>query len=106
VFRTNEGTKLLATRDSDVAFECDDVDRTYHTGWSVLVIGHAEQIHDLAEIARLAQLPLGPWTQGPTAIWMRLPPRTITGRRIPLHGSTSPLSAPHARIPDVGHLTA
>jgi uncharacterized protein len=90
VFRTNEGNKILAAREHDVAFECDDIDRTYHTGWSVLVTGRAEQVLDPTEIARFTQLPLTPWSQGPKPIWMRVAPRTITGRRIPLHGDTTP----------------
>jgi hypothetical protein len=113
VFRTNQGTKLLAARESDVAFECDDIDRTYHTGWSVLVTGRAEQVHDPTEIARLAQLPLGSWSQGPKPIWMRLAPRTITGRRIPLAAQVPNRPAPQHHPTDrptqssagVGHRT-
>ena len=87
VLRTDEGTKLDGARSAPVAFECDDVDRMYHTGWSVLITGNAEEVNDPAEIARLGQLPLGPWSPGPKPVWLRIRPRTITGRRIPLHGS-------------------
>jgi len=87
VFRTDEGTKLYAARNGPVAFECDDIDPTYHTGWSVLISGDAEEVQDAQEIARLERLPLGPWCDGPKPVWLRIRPHVITGRRIPLHGS-------------------
>jgi nitroimidazol reductase NimA-like FMN-containing flavoprotein (pyridoxamine 5'-phosphate oxidase superfamily) len=86
VFRTDEGTKLHAARNGPVAFECDGVDSVYHTGWSVLGTGKAEEIVNAAELARLARLPLGPWGPGPKSTWVRIRPRTLTGRRIPPHG--------------------
>jgi hypothetical protein len=87
VLRTDEGTKLRGARSGWVAFECDGFDATYHTGWSVLISGEAEEVHDPCEIARLEALPLGPWCEGPKPVWLRIRPRVITGRRIPLHGS-------------------
>jgi len=86
VFRTDEGTKLHAARNGRVAFECDGVDSTYHTGWSVLGTGKAEEVVNAAELARLARLPLGPWCPGPKSTWVRIRPRMLTGRRIPPHG--------------------
>jgi nitroimidazol reductase NimA-like FMN-containing flavoprotein (pyridoxamine 5'-phosphate oxidase superfamily) len=88
VFRTDEGTKLHAARNGPVAFECDGVDSAYHTGWSVLGSGNAEEVVNEAELARLARLPLGPWCPGPKSTWVRIRPRTLTGRRIPPHGHT------------------
>lgn len=87
VLRTGEGTKLEGARSAPVAFECDEIDRVYHTGWSVLFSGDAEEVLDPAEIRRLERLPVGPWCEGPKPVWLRIRPRTITGRRIPLHGS-------------------
>jgi hypothetical protein len=87
VLRTDAGTKLLGARSAWVAFECDAVDPMYHTGWSVVISGDAEEVVDPTEIARLKTLPLGPWCEGPKAVWLRIRPRVITGRRIPLHGS-------------------
>jgi uncharacterized protein len=87
VLRTGAGTKLDAARGGWVALECDDIDRTYHTGWSVLMTGEAEEVRDPSEIARLEQLPIGPWCEGPKPVWLRIRPRAITGRRIPPHGS-------------------
>ena len=88
VFRTDEGTKLHAARNGPVAFECDGVDGVYHTGWSVLGTGNAEEVVNAAELARLARLPLGPWCPGPKSTWVRIRPRMLTGRRIPRHGHT------------------
>jgi hypothetical protein len=85
VLRTDEGTKLYGARNSPVAFECDGIDRMYHTGWSVLVLGTAEEVRDPHEVAHLEQLPLSPWCPGPKATWLRIRGGTITGRRIPLH---------------------
>jgi nitroimidazol reductase NimA-like FMN-containing flavoprotein (pyridoxamine 5'-phosphate oxidase superfamily) len=87
VFRSDAGTKLYGARRGQIAFECDGVDNTYHTGWSVLAAGIAEEVDNAAELARLARLPLGPWCPGPKSTWLRLRPQMLTGRRIPLHGS-------------------
>src|SRR3954470_21448650 len=37
VLRTDRGTKLYGRRHGPVAFECEGIDSTYHTGWSVLI---------------------------------------------------------------------
>ena len=89
VLRTGEGTKLHGARGSWVAFECDGADRMYHTGWSVLITGRAEEIRDPAGIARLERLPLGPWCPGPKPVWLRIRSRELSGRRIGRHGATS-----------------
>jgi uncharacterized protein len=86
VLRTDEGTKLSATRHGFVSFECDGVDVMYHTGWSVIITGWAEEVRQPEEVARLEKLPLGPWCPGPKPVWLRIKPTTITGRRIPPHG--------------------
>ena len=87
VFRTDEGTKLFAVRDGFIAFECDDIDRTYHTGWSVIITGHAEEVREPSEVKRLEHLPLAPWCHVPKPVWLRIRPHTITGRRIPPPGA-------------------
>ncbi len=86
VMRVDEGTKLHAARNGPVAFECDGTDRVYHTGWSVLASGDAEAVTGAAELARLERVPLGTWAPGPKPIWLRIAPKTLTGRRIPPHG--------------------
>jgi uncharacterized protein len=91
VFRTDRGTKLHGARHGPVAFECDGIDRQYHTGWSVLVLGMAEEVREPLEIERLQRLPLGPWLPGPKPVWLRLRIRSVSGRRIPPHGPVSPV---------------
>ncbi len=71
VLRTDEGTKLYAARNGPVAFECDGIDRVYHTGWSVLMLGDAEEIRTPLEVARLERLPLAPWSSTPKPTWLR-----------------------------------
>jgi uncharacterized protein len=93
VFRTDRGTKLHAAVGHAVAFEIDGFDRLYHEGWSVVVIGIAQEVTDGAEIARLATLPLGPWAPGEHAHWVRIRTGAITGRRITRgHATVSPAS--------------
>lgn len=88
VFRTDDGTKLHgAVPDHEVAFEIDDMDPLYHTGWSVLAVGIGREVADEAEIERLGHVHLGLWTPGPKSHWVRIHPHAITGRRIPIrHG--------------------
>jgi nitroimidazol reductase NimA-like FMN-containing flavoprotein (pyridoxamine 5'-phosphate oxidase superfamily) len=88
VFRNDPGTKVYAARNKSVAFECDGTDAEDHTGWSVLVTGEAVQVRDPADRDRLGRLPLGSWCPGPKAVWLRIHPKTLTGRRIPRPGQT------------------
>jgi nitroimidazol reductase NimA-like FMN-containing flavoprotein (pyridoxamine 5'-phosphate oxidase superfamily) len=88
VLRTDFGTKLHGARNGPVVFECDGIDRGYHTGWSVLVHGVAEEVVEPLEVARLERLPLRAWLPGPKPIWLRLRSTTISGRRIPPPGTT------------------
>lgn len=91
VFRTDAGTKLdVAVRGEFVAFEIDDADADYHTGWSVLLTGVAEEIIDLEELRRTRALPLRPWAPGAKAHFLRITPVTVSGRRIPPPGHDIP----------------
>jgi nitroimidazol reductase NimA-like FMN-containing flavoprotein (pyridoxamine 5'-phosphate oxidase superfamily) len=84
VFCTASGTKLDAvTGGADVAFEVDDSSPLHHSGWSVLVRGHAEVITDPGELTRLRHGPLRPWAKGARANWVRITLEEISGRRIP-----------------------
>lgn len=88
VFRTDVGTKLRGALRGLVAFECDGVDPVYHTGWSVLVNGPAEEVHNRAEIAELERVPLGTWSPGSKPVWIRIHTPTVSGRRIPMPGTS------------------
>jgi nitroimidazol reductase NimA-like FMN-containing flavoprotein (pyridoxamine 5'-phosphate oxidase superfamily) len=86
VFRTDFGTKLYGARHGPVAFECDGTDDPrYHTAWSVLATGDASEVHNSADLEHLNELPLVLWSPGPKSIWLRIQPRTLTGRRILPH---------------------
>jgi hypothetical protein len=89
VLRTDRGTKLYGARNGPVAFECDGIDSTYHTGWSVLIHATADEVRNPIEVARLERLPLGPWCPGPKPTWLRIPAATISGRRIPMPGRSN-----------------
>jgi nitroimidazol reductase NimA-like FMN-containing flavoprotein (pyridoxamine 5'-phosphate oxidase superfamily) len=89
VLRTAAGTKLHAARNGPVAFECDGIDGAYHTGWSVLALGDAEEVMHPSEIGRLERLPLTPWCDAAKPVWLRIRPKSLTGRRIPPHGRVS-----------------
>ncbi|MFA1542687.1 pyridoxamine 5'-phosphate oxidase family protein [Actinomadura monticuli] len=86
VFSTAPGAKLDAIRGGrPLTFEADDLEPALRTAWSVLITGHAEIVTDPGEIERLRQLPLTPWIRSPKDVLIRLAPRHISGRRIPLH---------------------
>jgi nitroimidazol reductase NimA-like FMN-containing flavoprotein (pyridoxamine 5'-phosphate oxidase superfamily) len=83
ILRTSLGSAFPATADDTVvAFEADDFDTTHRTGWSVTVVGHAHIVHDPTEAARLARLPLRPWTPAPRDHFIQISCRHITGHRI------------------------
>jgi nitroimidazol reductase NimA-like FMN-containing flavoprotein (pyridoxamine 5'-phosphate oxidase superfamily) len=86
VFRSAEGAKftalLMAGR---AAFEVDGIDPATETGWSVIIIGVAEQVTNTAEIHRLESLGLRPWAAGDKPHWIRLRANVVSGRRITAH---------------------
>ena len=86
VFRTDRGSKLSAAERQDhVAFEADDYDLRTRTGWSVLLKGRAEVVHEDSEIQRLSHLGLYPWiTAVDRPFWIRIRPTSVTGRHTPL----------------------
>ncbi|WP_061290307.1 pyridoxamine 5'-phosphate oxidase family protein [Herbidospora cretacea] len=82
VVRTAIGSRLAAaTRDAVVAFEIDDIDSRTGSGWSVTVLGRARGVTDPAEVARLATLPLLPWTPSAFDHFVTLPAEEVSGRR-------------------------
>lgn len=84
VFRTAPGEKLDAVwQSAPAAFEIDSWDTPTRSGWSVLVRGRTEAVHDDEQIAELEALGLEEWVPSvqPTT-WVRIHPTEITGRRI------------------------
>lgn len=95
VFRTTRGTNLHgAARNAVVAFEVDDVDASYQAGWSVLVVGTADEITDDARRARAERLPLQPRPPGSAGRVMAIRPELVSGRRILMTPTSGHRGAP------------
>ena len=83
VFPTHAHTKLHAALNWPwVAFEVDGVEPECDGGWSVMVVGHAEEITDPEEIARAAHRRHVLWVAGDSVHWIRIVPSKMTGRRV------------------------
>lgn len=83
VFRSAPGTKLsAAVLGTRVAFEVDDADPLYRAGWSVLVIGHADEIRDEQTLAAARELPLRAWAGGDRDHYVRIEAEHVSGRRL------------------------
>jgi nitroimidazol reductase NimA-like FMN-containing flavoprotein (pyridoxamine 5'-phosphate oxidase superfamily) len=83
LFPSRAGTKLDACLDWPwVAFEADGLDLDEQRGWSVLVVGRAEEVTDAEAIARARAERRVPWAAGPAARWLRIVPAKVTGREI------------------------
>lgn len=83
VFATNARTKLAAALNWPwVAFEVDDLtDHVTGDGWSVLVVGHAENLTDADQIARASTGRVATWATGDHVRWVRIVPDKITGKQ-------------------------
>ena len=83
VFRTAPGEKLLAAAlYRTMVFEIDAFDVDARRGWSVDVVGDAEEIRDPDERARAEMLELEPWAGEARDRYVRIRTRHVTGRRI------------------------
>ncbi|KWX02514.1 Uncharacterized protein LI90_3557 [Carbonactinospora thermoautotrophica] len=86
VFQTAAGGKLDAVREGrPLSFEADDMEPALQVGWSVLLTGMAEEVTAPDQVRRLRELPFAPWANLPDPVFVRLPAREVTGRRIRLH---------------------
>lgn len=83
VFRTARGSKLTALALSgQAAFEIDDFDPSGRAGWSVIVIGRAEEVTEPVEADRLEQLGLCSLAPGAEPHWIRIRSTVLSGRRV------------------------
>ena len=83
VFRTAPGEKLIAAAlRREVVFEVDDFDAATRSGWSVNVVGIAEELEDPAERARAEALELHPWAGEVRDRCVRIRAAEVSGRRI------------------------
>ncbi len=94
------GTGLRAAQGGVVvAFEVDEFDRELRTGWSVVVLGHAREVHDPAVLAEVARLGLEPWAGGDREHVVHVSLEVVSGRRVgqlppwPGHDSAGPRTA-------------
>jgi len=83
VFRTAPGEKLIAAAlQREVVFEIDSFDVAARTGWSVNVVGIAEEIEQGPELARAEALGLDAWAGEVRDRYVRIHAVDISGRRI------------------------
>jgi len=83
VFRTAPGEKLIAAAlQREIVFEIDFFDLAARTGWSVNVVGVAEEIVKSSELARAETLPLEPWAGEARDRYVRIRALEVSGRRI------------------------
>jgi uncharacterized protein len=90
-FSVDNGAVLIATSpeselgrhapEASVALEVDDLDPEHRAGWSVVVRG-------VAEVVPYAELPSShdgrpsPWAAGDRALYLRITPTSLSGRRV------------------------
>lgn len=87
VFRTAPGEKLVAAAlRRPVVFEVDAFDARRGTGWSVNVVGTAEEIVHPRELTRARASGLPAWAGEVRDRYVRIRAEAITGRRIAPHG--------------------
>jgi uncharacterized protein len=80
LFRTAEGTKLVsAAINNSVLFEADNHGVT--EGWSVIVKGNARILRTNEDIDEAERAQLLPWTATVKQHYVRIRPRSVTGRR-------------------------
>jgi hypothetical protein len=93
VFRTSPGTKLdAALQDAPVAFEVDGIDADSRA-WSVVLRGVAAERRGLDEALEAGSLPLFPWHGDAKPRFLRITPRTVSGRRFPVADRSRWISA-------------
>ena len=82
VFRT-DGASSLGTLavGQPATFEADAIAVDRKTGWSVLINGDVVRVDDRSR-RRLATHGPDPWAPGDRDDWIRIMPRTVTGRAI------------------------
>lgn len=83
MFRTGTGSKLDAALDNAVvAFEVDDMDPVWHTGWSVVVTGVAREVTDPDELAAAEVSTIPRWAPDHASRVVAVSTEIVTGRRL------------------------
>ena len=65
-----------------VAFEIDEYDVSARTGWSVIVVGTAEEVVAPEELTRVRALGLEPWAGEVRDRFVRIRAEEVSGRRV------------------------
>lgn len=83
-FRTSPGGTVSQSLPQDgVALQIDAAQPAQKSGWSVMVSGSAETVHDSAELTALfGQMAEEPWAGGVRDLFVRIRPSELTGRRV------------------------
>ena len=87
IFRTvPDGEIFHHALSSNCAFEIDETDEFFESGWSVVAVGRLELAteDDFARM-RYGRLP-EPWAGGNRSMFVRLPCEHVSGRRVIGHG--------------------
>lgn len=80
---TTEGSKFdAATEERTVAFEVDDFDPIYHSGWSVLVTGVARAVTGADERHVVHASPLARWARRGACHVVEIALEEVSGRRL------------------------
>jgi len=83
VFRTAPGEKLIAAAlNRTVAFEIDEYDVSARSGWSVIVVGAAEEVVAPEDLKRVRALGLQPWAGDVRDRFVRIRTEEVSGRRV------------------------
>ncbi|MCX5337064.1 MULTISPECIES: pyridoxamine 5'-phosphate oxidase family protein [unclassified Streptomyces] len=83
LLRTSADSELARAIDGAiVAFEADDIDAATHSGWSVVVTGHAAVVTDPAEHERLTRTGPNSWVPAPREAFVRIEAELVTGRAL------------------------
>lgn len=95
VFRTTPYSELGTYGwNVDAAFEIDEVDYDEQRGWSVVAVGRLTIVDDPDELADIRRnWDPRPWAQGARRLYLKLAWRSLTGRRLSVEWSRSPMSA-------------
>jgi nitroimidazol reductase NimA-like FMN-containing flavoprotein (pyridoxamine 5'-phosphate oxidase superfamily) len=88
VFRTAAYSALAqAVHGATVAVEVDEINDATRSGWSVVAVGAAEAVSEPSELSGMwsgvwQRGGPDPWAPGVRTLFIRVTPRSMTGRRI------------------------
>lgn len=82
--RCDVGSRLHHATQCDVAFEIDGMSDQTRTGWSVVLSGTAFDVTDTLDgtSVDVRGLPVKTWAPGDKGCWIRIEPRSISGRLV------------------------